>query len=282
MTYIDLHLHTYYSDGTDSPNQVIKIAKSKNLDLIAIADHDSVYAWPEAKSIAKNVGIKIIPAVEITTIDNHVLGYGFSPKRKKFLEFIKYSQELQKKVSTQRVKILQEYGVPISMKKVENQFPSSTIGKYTIIMTMIADPVCRRYLEKNHKGFTVKDIFNFYLRSGNNPGIAGDVEKREYVSLSQAVDEIHKADGIAILAHPAKTKSTVLELKNILDKVDGVECQPDFGDENLPFENYAKENNKLITYGSDYHGAIFTPRVLGREKNIISTGLAEWLTRWND
>ena len=122
MKYIDLHIHSIYSDGTQTPLQIVRTAKANGLDMISLDDHDTVKGYFEAVPIAKQFGIDLIPGVEISTIEHHLVGKNFGPHNEKFLKFIEKSKDIQKGVCLQRIEILQDYGIPISMKKVEKYF----------------------------------------------------------------------------------------------------------------------------------------------------------------
>src|ERR1051325_2296228 len=81
MRFADLHLHTYHSDGTRSPREVIDLAREHGLDIIAISDHDQLAAYFEVKRYAEERGITLIPGVELSCavdgVDVHILAYAF-------------------------------------------------------------------------------------------------------------------------------------------------------------------------------------------------------------
>src|SRR5688572_10873155 len=81
MRYADLHTHTYHSDGTRSPREVIDVAKRHGIDIVAISDHDNLAAYFEIKAYADTNGVTLIPAVELSCeyrgVDVHILAYSF-------------------------------------------------------------------------------------------------------------------------------------------------------------------------------------------------------------
>ena len=85
--YIDLHMHTRYSDGELTPKNLVSCMSARGMDIIAIADHDNYRAYFDAKTTAEKYGITLIPAAEITTPDYHLLALGFDPENKKFQKF---------------------------------------------------------------------------------------------------------------------------------------------------------------------------------------------------
>lgn len=121
---IDLHIHTICSDGPFSPKQVIDMARKNGVDAIAIADHDSIKAYSdELFDYAKKCNIKLIPAVEISTImpaNNgvgtvgvHILGYNFDLKNKSFLKQME-------KLGNVRKAYLYDVSKKIALKKHRN------------------------------------------------------------------------------------------------------------------------------------------------------------------
>lgn len=89
---IDLHIHSYYSDGTMAPEEIMEEAIKKNLKMIAIADHNVLEGSKELLSISRNKDIECFPAVEIDTIDNgvnyHILAYNFDIENQEFNQFV--------------------------------------------------------------------------------------------------------------------------------------------------------------------------------------------------
>jgi hypothetical protein len=278
MKYVDLHIHTYFSDGTDSPLQVIRTAKMKGLDLIAIADHDNLRGYFRGIKEAQRWKINLVPAVEITTIEAHVLGLNFNPYNENFRKFVEYSKEVHDEVCSQRVEKLRSVGIPITFEKVRNAFPNSSLGKYSIIWTMLLDNECRSYLEKKHEDLSLPFLSKYYL---SKEGIGGKVEKKRAIYWGETVREIKKAGGIVIFPHPSTSARLPSEIPNMMKSVDGLEVQPKFANENQPFADYAKLNNMHITYGSDYHSMYGGSGILGKGINQISDELAELLTSKN-
>jgi len=266
MKYVDLHMHTFYSDGMDAPNQVIRTAKLRGLDMIAIADHDNLRGYYEALQDAETWGITLVPGVEISTIQHHLLGLNFDPNNEGFVRFVQHSKDIQRGVCHQRVELLEAHGVPVTFDKVEKAFPYSTLGKYSILMTMLSDKTCREYLEEHHGQLKVRDLFEAYL---SNRGIAGDVEKRRVVEWEEAIEEIHKANGLAIFPHPSTKAEDPSEVLNMMRGIDGIEVQPQYGEKNRPFQDYAEQKGLFLTFGSDYHGSAFDSLMLGKGENTL-------------
>src|SRR3989338_2320457 len=94
--YADLHVHTFYSDSTFSPEEVVACAKDKGLDAIAICDHDSIDGIEPCEEIAAEFGIEVIPAIELTAekidAEVHILGYFIDCRNEPFQKKLKEIQ----------------------------------------------------------------------------------------------------------------------------------------------------------------------------------------------
>ena len=287
MKYIDLHTHTFYSDGIDSPAGLVKAVKLRGIEILAKTDHDTIAGYEEAKGEAEKWGIKLISGAEFTAKKYHILGLNFDTKNKKILELLEKSKNLQREACRQRTDILENYGVPISLKKVENYFPKSRVGKYNILMAMLIDKECRSWLYEKHGNASPDEIRDFYI---TKKGIAAKLENRPALENEEIIKTIHEAKGIAIFAHPLKDINafsyTLKDADNLseLDAmkeigIDGLEIQPSFySEKDSLIEKYAKDNNLLITYGSDYHGPNFNRPLLGRGMNKVNSRLEEILS----
>jgi 3',5'-nucleoside bisphosphate phosphatase len=265
MKHVDLHLHTTYSDGSCSPGQVVKDAALLGLNTIAITDHDHTAGYEEALEEANKWGIQLITGVEITTPDYHILGYNFDINNEEFQRTLEYSRKCQESIVKQRADILNNQGIPITFEKIRNFFPKSRLGKLNLVMSMVLDAECKKHTKTTY----IEEIFDIYLR--NNPEM-DNIDKSKQLSSKQTIDAIHNAGGIAVLAHPFKdVKDPIKELKILKDLgLDGIEIQPNYNGRNLFYRKYAEENNLIITYGSDFHGARYLKRpLLARKKNKI-------------
>lgn len=276
--YIDLHMHTRYSDGELTPINLVQCMAARGMDIIAISDHDNYRAYFEAKNTADKYGLILIPASEITTPNYHLLALGFNPENKEFQKFLDYASRLQERNTVKKIKILQEYGVPISMEKMKMEFGNARLGKGNILTLMVSDKECKEYILKHHKEFTRKQLMDFYL---GKEGMAKDSLKKEAVSPKEAIDAVHKAGGIIGIAHAPKDVINPRELEVLRDLgIDFLEIQPNARILNPKgkvtyetVEKFARENNLPLTYGSDYHGPNIPRPFLERGENILSESL---------
>ena len=274
MNNFDLHMHSNYSqDGQLTPQELIQMAKDKNLNIIALSDHDSIQGVQEMMEEGKKVGIRVIPAIECSTkLDNydvHLLGYGIDLNDEYFNTLKEKLSQKSADIFHQRVeKLRKKYNVEID----EEQVIQDSHGKnpwFLMMSQLFADP---RY--ENIEDF--KDYRKGGKRSDPAPvnffwdkcGYGTDL----YVANSnpdfkETVQKIHEAHGIAVVAHPFKTFYQNEELlQKLLDfKVDGMEVYSNYHDEvQIEFyEKFAKENQLLITCGSDFHGELKPSIVMG-------------------
>jgi len=275
--YIDLHLHTTYSDGQLSPQQIAKLAAHKGIDIIAISDHDNFRGYLDAKQTAKQYGIEIIPGVEITTPNYHLLAYNFDPDNHKFIEFIEYSRSLQDNACSARVSNMRQLGVPITIEKVRNGFINARLGKGNIKDTMKRDQECRDYFGDKFPNSSPEEVYLHFL---GKKGLVSDLEPKRGVDPHEAIKNVHAAGGIVGIAHPPKDIKEMKELEIlVMQGIDFLEVQPNLKPqyEYQQFEDFAKENNLPISYGSDYHGPTMARELLGQGENILTESMAKLL-----
>jgi len=264
---IDLHMHTTYSDGTDTVKELLEKAEDIGLEVISITDHNTCKAYFEIEKFNVKEKYKgdIIVGCEFTTsFDNRlieVLGYGFDYKGvNKYLEEF-YSDELVNKRTNilynrllDKIKELdlEFYLERVRDKKFKNEFFERGIYEELV-----------KY--ESNKEKLNEDVWasfsNFYRRGLTNPKSKLFINHAEFKpSIKEIVNLIHENDGIAFLAHPYQYKFEDTEefLDRIYNEValDGVECfYTTFSEEQTNYLlDFAKKRNLLISGGSDYHG----------------------------
>ena len=125
----DLHIHTHLSDGTFSPRQVIESAKNLGIDTIAITDHDNVDGIDQAIEAGKELGVEVIPGIEITSeIDGneiHILGYFIDWKQQWFLERLKKIRDFRIERSKKILEKLKNLASSEEMTEIENDLEKS-------------------------------------------------------------------------------------------------------------------------------------------------------------
>lgn len=250
MRAVDLHVHSNKSDGSLTPAELAAYAKEKNLSAFALTDHDTTEGLKEAISAGEALGIRVIPGIEFSTEykgkDIHIVGLFIDEDSPVFKAHIQEFVDARIQRNIKMCDRLKEGGIDISYEKLTELFPGSVItrGHYA------------RYLFEHGYVKSMPEAFDRYL---------GDHCKyfvpREKITPSQAVDLIHQAGGIAILAHPllyGLGKDALNELISILKKkgLDGIEaiyCTHTPSDERK-VRALAAKYDLLISGGSDFHG----------------------------
>ncbi|MXX12514.1 MAG: PHP domain-containing protein, partial [Gemmatimonadetes bacterium] len=116
-SYIDLHLHSTQSDGTFSPMQVVQRAAKLGVSAISLTDHDSVAGVQEAQNVGQNIGVEVIPGIELSAqeagIDIHILGYFIDPANSDLLAYLQKFQDARRNRAEKIVARLNRLGVRI-------------------------------------------------------------------------------------------------------------------------------------------------------------------------
>ena len=268
--YIDLHTHTYYSDGAFSPAQLVKKAKEAGLAAIAIADHDNIGGLAEGLEVGKKLGLEVIPAMEITSYPDpktefHLLGLFIDYKNKKLVKALDKFQFGREKRAKKVIANLDRLGYHIEFGDLRG------IARGTIAHPHIAWLVINDLENKNKllRDFGQRPTTGDFIRKYLVPG-APAYEARPPVKPKEAIDLIHSAGGLVIIAHPCwslakKENSKVVfddwYLDDLLEKgIDGIEVYAHRETEEdtrvcvAHYEKIAKKKNLAVSGGSDYHG----------------------------
>ncbi|HHF2919040.1 PHP domain-containing protein [Vibrio sp. VGrn 2] len=248
---IDLHSHTTASDGRLEPKDLVERALSFDIEVLAITDHDTVDGLVLAKQHVQdnNLPIKIINGIEISTVwqnkDIHVVGLNIDPENEQLSALI----EQQKQHRITRSELIAE-----RLQKATRE------GVLEEVRQIAGDaPVTRAHFAKwlvdNGYAKTMQMVFKKYL-TRNNPGYVPP----NWCSMKDAVDAIHAAGGLAVLAHPGRYKLTAKWIKRLLAAFveangDAMEvAQPQQAQqERRNLADYAIQYKLLASQGSDFH-----------------------------
>ena len=247
---VDLHIHTYYSDGTMSPKEVVEDAKRKNLGIIAITDHDVLDSYEELKVEAEKAGIIAIRGVEIDSIFEghlvHLLAYKFEDNEKLF-KLINHAKEQLLETSIELIRRMENDYEGISLEDYNSYEYERRKGGWKGI----------HYLHDRKITEGLFDGVKFYGKYDCGH------EKFAFPSVGEVCNTVHDANGYVVLAHPCnyysnKNIEEILEKLEILKSlgIDGVECYYPANSDlmtNTCLE-FCKDNNLIITAGSDGHG----------------------------
>lgn len=261
-SYVDLHCHSTASDGTLSPTEVARLARSSDLSGFALTDHDTIAGVAEAAEEATTLGLDFIPGIEISCEfpapgTMHLLGYGIDPHSEDLKNLTRQLLEGRDNRNPRIISRLNELGLDISMAEVEQEAGGTVIGRPHIAAILL------------RKGYvhSIKQAFNVYLAPGGSAYF-----DKERVTAADAISLIHKAGGLVVMAHPVQLRtSNSAELEQVvrnlvelgLAGIEVIHSDHNGADIEL-FESLAKKYNLLTTGGSDFHGSTKKDIKLGR------------------
>jgi predicted metal-dependent phosphoesterase TrpH len=258
MRYADLHTHTYHSDGTRSPAEVIDVALANGIEIVAISDHDNLAAYFEIKAYADERGVTLIPAAELSCayegVDVDILAYAFDPHDERIETRLRRLREGRQTRGRRIVERLRALGYNISSERVEQLAAGGSVGR---------PHVARALVEAGYVA-SVSDAFDKLLRSGK----PGYVEK-DHFAVDEAVKLIHAIGGVTSIAHPTLYPDHERIVPHLLDAgIDGVEVlHPDVDEASREsYTNLARFRGKMLTGGSDDHGTAKKKLTLGTVK----------------
>ena len=274
MTKIDLHIHSYYSsDGDFSPQELLQMASEKGLGAIAIADHDSLKAVPEALEFQQKYLVEVIPAVEISTIhkgfDLHILGLFCDHTNQTLQNRLDQIQQSYKLYLQNIIDKVHELGFDVEYEEVKALCPRAVpvpgfIGKAILTNGRNED---NPLLETFRSGLrSDQPYFNFYLDYFRK-GKPAFVSRENGLPSKTAVREILQAGGIPILAHPGGSLKLDTQFQVIEELCTagllGLEVYSSYHDKKteILLQNYCTENGLLASAGSDFHGPSMKPEI---------------------
>jgi hypothetical protein len=262
--FVDLHSHSTASDGSRAPRDVVLEAKRVGLAALALTDHDTLSGVGEALTAGAELGVRVVTGVELSAVEEdtetHILGLHLSDTRA--LEARLVSLRDMRRTRAERIVVrLNELGVRIEFSAVLEQAAGGAIGRPHVARAMIAE------------GWAIdfRDAFDRYLGNGRPAFVA-----KERLAVTDAIDLIHAAGGLAILAHPGSSGTRERIAAFVAQGMDGVEVRhPSHSSEDVARLLALVEHFSLVpSGGSDWHGATDGPRTLGMMKVP-----ADWLGR---
>ena len=257
----DLQSHSLHSDGALAPREVVALAVAAGVELLALTDHDTVDGVEEAVQAAAELGIRVVPAVEISAIDSggrdlHILGYGVDHHDPGFAERLHGYRADRDRRAWAMVDALRELGFALEDDRLRNRADhDQSIGRPHIAEAVVAHPANAARLRA--EGRTDSSSFlKGYLIEGR-----AAFRPRQRPSVAGAIESIHDAGGSAIWAHPFWDISSAAEVLETIDRfrglgIDGIEgfyTTHTRIQTNLVADHCA-ELGLLCTGSSDFHG----------------------------
>lgn len=249
---VDLHLHSHYSDGLLSPGELVRMAAVKGLRVIALTDHDSVDGIDEALAAGEHHGVEVVPAVELSVTyrghrDVHLLGYLIDHHDQDFaarLAAFRKSRDERGRVIVDRInaRLSMDNRGSITYEEVL-AIAGGAVGRPHIARVLIGKGLAR----------DIEDAFDKFLTPCN-------VSKFQF-PMAEAITEIKRIGGVAVLAHPSSISAERTLLKTMIEELvtmglEGLEVFSNmcYKDDINFFNDLARRVGLTITGGSDYHG----------------------------
>ena len=250
---IDLHTHTTASDGSCSPSELVELAKAIGVEALAVTDHDTVAGLAEAHQAADQRNLELINGVELACSAAvgtlHMLGYFIEPDNRPLQDLLDQLVDSRKKRNPQIIAKLNDLGYEITMEQVRAHASGPIISRLHIALEMLE----KRFVR------SIDEAFGRFLGDNGSAYV-----KRIEPEPSEAIELIHQAGGLAVVAHPVLLRAgdereLGKKLKGLADLgLDGVEVW-------YP-EHTAKITEQLwricqrldlaAVGGSDFHGAV--------------------------
>lgn len=252
----DLHTHSTASDGQYAPSELVRLARFRGLEVLALTDHDTIDGLDEAVRAGNALDIRVLRGVELSAREYrslHILGYGFTTAPSALTKLCAEMKAGRDERKYRIISFLREKGVDISLSEVEELAGSDVIGRPHFAQVMVR----RGYVRSN------REAFDLYLDTDEYQRI-----ERRKPDARTCVEAIRSAGGKASFAHPYQTKLEGDALEALVRELaeyglDAIECRyPRHTAEQEAFYLHLAEKYKLhVTGGSDFHGERVKPDV---------------------
>jgi len=241
----DLHLHTHFSDGTYSPEELAGCAAEHGLSAVALTDHDTVEGCARMAAACAGRGIEFIPATELTSEyqdhELHILGYFLDDTHERLLrELARYQQVRQDRIR-KIVARLNELGVPLDAEVVFKIANCQAPGRPHVGRALVQEGYCE----------SLDEAFKRWLKKDRPAWVP-----KFRVTAADAIQLIHEAGGLAVLAHPGLNRADEVIPALVEAGLDGIEC---FHSRHstamaMHYLQVADRHGLVATGGSDCHG----------------------------
>ncbi|CAC9437404.1 COG0613, Predicted metal-dependent phosphoesterases (PHP family) [Bathymodiolus heckerae thiotrophic gill symbiont] len=269
---IDLHNHSYYSDGVLSPSAVVRLAKESGCGVFALTDHDTTDGLAEAQQEANNQQIKLIHGVEVSAMWSnmtvHIVGLNIDKDNPVLQAGLKQHQDFRKLRAEKMARGLSGAGVVGALEKTKALAKTDMLTRTHFAQMLVQEGVCK----------DIKSVFRRFL-TGKKPGGVGG----KWAEFDEVIAWIHAAGGVAVLAHPLRYRMTNTKVQRMLSHLsnaglDGVEVVTahSTNEEIALISQWADEVGLLYSCGSDYHGWHNQRVSIGVLKDLPNANRALW------
>ncbi|MEB3287597.1 MAG: PHP domain-containing protein [Vampirovibrionales bacterium] len=266
MTVLDLHMHTVYSDGASTPEELVSACAAQNLSAIAVTDHDTVSSLPYVQACGEAHGLEIIPGIEINTVwdrplvDNpksegsntpvktalqevHVLGYFINPNASALIRIMDshYRWRLEQ-IAEMVDRINHKHRLFLDFDAIQERSGLGTLGRPHIAQAIV----------EKKGAYTVSEAFTRYLKP-NCPTYV----RRKTATPHEAVEAIHESGGIPVIAHPGEMEGIEKLTVELMDYgLRGLEAyHRSHSPGVIEFHcSLAEKYGLIVTGGTDFHG----------------------------
>jgi predicted metal-dependent phosphoesterase TrpH len=255
---IDLHTHSSRSDGTDTPTELVEVAKAAGLDVIALTDHDTTAGWDEASAAAERYGVAVVPGAELSCrlggIQIHLLGYGFDRAEPEFARERNLLRDDRERRAELIVERCRELGAPITWARVREIAGEASIGRPHVASALVEADVVE----------TVDAAFSSdWLADGGRAYV-----DKYALDPYRALELLRLSGGVGVFAHPAAgRRGRIVTDDQIADLaragLRGIEVNhvDHDAEARARIGGLAAELGLVPTGSSDYHGARKTVRI---------------------
>lgn len=255
--FVDLHVHSSFSDGTYGPERIAELGKQLGLRALALTDHDTVDGCELLANACAKLELEFVPATELTTnyndIEVHILGYFIDTGNGALRAALTAAQTARKNRVGQMVQKLNRLGLRLAAESIYGLGQCSSLGRPHVARALVQAGLCASY----------DDAFERYLGK-NKPAWVPNHK----MPACEAIALIHAAGGVAVVAHPGLNgaDSTIPSL--IKAGLDGIECYHTKHNpaQTTRYLRLAACHGLLVTGGSDCHGDIKGKPLIGTVK----------------
>jgi predicted metal-dependent phosphoesterase TrpH len=243
--FADLHLHTLFSDGTYTPEELAARGHEVGLAAMALTDHDTVEGCARMEKACRELGIEFACGTELTAEykehEVHILGYFVDPENAKLLSEIKKFQDVRTNRINEMVARLNKINIPLRAETVFALANCRSPGRPHVARALVQEGLCQ----------SMEEAFDRYLKKGRRAWVP-----KCKISALDAITLIHQAGGLAVMAHPGLNHCDEIIPVLASQGLDGLECFHTKHPAKMS-KHYllvATRLNLLITGGSDCHG----------------------------